>query len=92
MTVEPIREFSSDQRKLHPAVGLRFPGLGVVVVKRGGDDAGDLDLCDRTVGGGRARAGGGDLPLEQVDDVADGGVVAVKDLLSCGRVGQGPQD
>jgi hypothetical protein len=72
-------------------VQLRITSAAVVVVERRGDHPGDIHLGDRPVRPGRADPRGGDLTLDQADDVVDGGVVRRHDLAAGVGVGEGPQ-
>ncbi len=47
------------------------------MVERGGDDAGDVELRDTSIGSPGAAAGRNDLSLKEVDRFGDGGVVGV---------------
>ena len=73
-------------------VQLGIARTGVDVIEGDCADAGDVDLGNCPIPGIRAHPGGGDLGLEQPQDVVDGGVVGSDDLgLHLGG-GEGPQD
>ena len=75
----------------HVCVQVRVVRAGVVMVERGGDDAGDVELRDTSIGSPGAAAGRNDLALQEFDRFGDGEVVGVGDDRLRPGVGDSPE-